>query len=81
MDDVAGQRDDRVQVAPGGHQQLQLHPGDDDDHVGHGRIDKTFLQQNITFDQPFYVCGPDEFTQHILAALQEFGCLSRYSCF
>lgn len=40
----------------------------------HGRIDKTFLQQNITnFDQPFYVCGPDEFTQHILAALQELG--------
>jgi ferredoxin-NADP reductase len=40
----------------------------------HGRIDKTFLHQNITnFNQPFYVCGPDAFTADILNALKESG--------
>jgi ferredoxin-NADP reductase len=40
----------------------------------HGRIDKTFLHQNITnFNQPFYVCGPDGFTADILNALKESG--------
>ena len=40
----------------------------------HGKVDKTFLEQNITnFDQPFYVCGPDAFTANILHALKELG--------
>jgi len=40
----------------------------------HGRIDKAFLQQHVThFDQPFYVCGPDAFTESILKALEELG--------
>ncbi|WP_153799631.1 FAD-binding oxidoreductase [Foetidibacter luteolus] len=40
----------------------------------HGRIDKSFLQQHISnFNQPFYVCGPDAFTQAILEALKELG--------
>lgn len=40
----------------------------------HGRIDKDFLQKHITdFDQPFYVCGPDAFTEAILNALEELG--------
>ena len=40
----------------------------------HGKIDKVFLEQNISnFDQPFYVCGPDAFTTHILETLKELG--------
>jgi ferredoxin-NADP reductase len=40
----------------------------------HGRIDETFLLQNITnFNQPFYVCGPDSFTADILTALTKLG--------
>lgn len=40
----------------------------------HGRIDKDFLLKHITnFDQPFYVCGPDTFTEAILEALQGLG--------
>jgi len=40
----------------------------------HGRIDKAFLQKHIAhFDQPFYVCGPDAFTESILKALEELG--------
>ena len=40
----------------------------------HGKIDKTFLEQNIVnFDQPFYVCGPDAFTAHILGTLKSLG--------
>jgi len=39
-----------------------------------GRIDKDFLQKHIAhFDQPFYVCGPDAFTESILQALEELG--------
>ncbi|MGI8950017.1 MAG: FAD-binding oxidoreductase [Chitinophagaceae bacterium] len=37
-----------------------------------GRIDKTFLENNISdFTQHFYVCGPDAFTKDILKALEE----------
>jgi ferredoxin-NADP reductase len=37
-------------------------------------IDKPFLQKEIKdFAQKFYVCGPDEFTKHILDALKELG--------
>jgi ferredoxin-NADP reductase len=40
----------------------------------HGKIDKDFLQKNIRdFKQPFYVCGPDAFTESILNALKELG--------
>lgn len=40
----------------------------------HGRIDKHFLESQITdFTQPFYVCGPDAFTASILDALKELG--------
>lgn len=40
----------------------------------HGRIDKQFLQSQISdFSQPFYVCGPDAFTASILEALEELG--------
>jgi len=40
----------------------------------HGRIDKAYLQQNISnFNQSFYVCGPDAFTAQILDALKELG--------
>ncbi len=38
------------------------------------RIDKKFLEKEIrNFNQQFYVCGPDEFTEHILHALKELG--------
>ena len=38
------------------------------------RIDKNYLQNNIVnFRQHFYVCGPDEFTKHILEALEQLG--------
>ena len=40
----------------------------------HGKIDKAYLQQNIrNFNQHFYVCGPDAFTESILNALKELG--------
>ena len=39
-----------------------------------GRIDKNFLQENISnFKQNFYVCGPDAFNAAILKALEELG--------
>ncbi len=39
-----------------------------------GRIDKSFLQQQIKdFNQHFYVCGPDAFNESILKALEESG--------
>ena len=38
------------------------------------RIDEDYLQHNISdFSQHFYVCGPDEFTKNILAALEQLG--------
>lgn len=38
------------------------------------RIDKTFLSTEIrNFNQQFYVCGPDEFTQLILDDLKSLG--------
>ncbi len=38
------------------------------------RIDKSFLKDNIKdFDQHFYVCGPSEFVEDILAALKDLG--------
>jgi len=38
------------------------------------KIDKSFLKDNIEdFDQHFYVCGPPEFVEDILAALKELG--------
>ncbi len=40
----------------------------------HGKIDKAYLQQNIqNFNQPFYVCGPDAFTESILNTLKQLG--------
>ncbi|WP_221391512.1 FAD-binding oxidoreductase [Dyadobacter sp. NIV53] len=40
----------------------------------YGRINKGFLQENITdFTRHFYVCGPDPFIASILDALQELG--------
>jgi len=39
-----------------------------------GHIDKNFLEKEIkNFNQQFYVCGPDEFTKHILDSLKESG--------
>lgn len=39
-----------------------------------GRIDKEYLKSTIKdFSKPFYVCGPDGFTKHILATLKELG--------
>lgn len=39
-----------------------------------GRIDKNYLQQNISnFSQHFYVCGPDPFNEAILKTLGELG--------
>ena len=39
-----------------------------------GRIDKNFLQKNISdFSQHFYVCGPDPFNEAILKSLGELG--------
>jgi ferredoxin-NADP reductase len=47
---------------------------EDSEAFHHGKIDKVFLQQNISnFNQPFYVCGPDTFTENILNALKELG--------
>jgi ferredoxin-NADP reductase len=38
------------------------------------KIDETYLQKNIVdFNQSFYVCGPDAFTQAILDVLQDLG--------
>jgi len=40
----------------------------------HGRIDKAFLKEHIkTFQQAFYICGPDDFTTSVLDALKELG--------
>jgi ferredoxin-NADP reductase len=39
-----------------------------------GRIDKDYLKKHISnFNQPFYVCGPKQFTKDILRALEELG--------
>ncbi len=40
----------------------------------HGRIDKPFLKNLIqNFDQPFYLCGPDNFADEIKGYLKELG--------
>jgi ferredoxin-NADP reductase len=40
----------------------------------YGRIDKDFLQKHISdFNQPFYLCGPDNFAEEIKAYLKELG--------
>ncbi|GGN07817.1 FAD/NAD-binding family oxidoreductase [Dyadobacter beijingensis] len=53
---------------------FNLISGENPEGYYHGRIDKDFLQNHITdFDQPFYVCGPDAFTESILKALEELG--------
>lgn len=53
---------------------FNLISGENAEGYYHGRIDKDFLQKHITnFDQPFYVCGPDAFTESILKALEELG--------
>ena len=40
----------------------------------YGRIDKSFLQKHIkNFDQPFYLCGPDNFAEDIKGYLEEIG--------
>ena len=31
------------------------------------------MQHVTNFSQPFYVCGPDEFTKNILEALEQLG--------
>jgi ferredoxin-NADP reductase len=42
--------------------------------VRHERIDKEYLKEIIKdFDQPFYLCGPEKFTEAIQAALIELG--------
>lgn len=38
------------------------------------RIDKNYLQEQLnSYDQPFYVCGPDDFVKDLSAALKELG--------
>jgi ferredoxin-NADP reductase len=40
----------------------------------HTRIDKSFLKQQITdFDQPFYICGPDEMVAELNGTLEDLG--------
>ncbi len=40
----------------------------------YGRIDKEFLEKNISdFNQPFYICGPDDFSEDIQRYLKELG--------
>ncbi|MEM1375801.1 MAG: FAD-binding oxidoreductase [Pseudomonadota bacterium] len=40
----------------------------------HGRIDKDFLAEKVPFfDQPFYVCGPDQMVKDVTAVLEELG--------
>jgi ferredoxin-NADP reductase len=40
----------------------------------HTRIDKTFLQHQLTdFKQPFYICGPDAMVRDLSDDLQELG--------
>jgi len=40
----------------------------------HGHVDKAFLQKHISnFNQPFYLCGPDNFAEDISACLKESG--------
>ena len=40
----------------------------------HGRIDKAFLKNVVqNFDQPFYLCGPDNFADDIKVHLKELG--------
>ncbi len=40
----------------------------------HGRIDKEFLKKHISdFNQPFYLCGPDNFAEDIKGNLKELG--------
>jgi ferredoxin-NADP reductase len=42
--------------------------------VRNKRIDKDYLKEVITnFDQHFYVCGPEKFTEGICASLAELG--------
>jgi hypothetical protein len=42
--------------------------------IHHGRINKQYLQESIKdFKQPFYICGPEPFTEAIAAALIELG--------
>ncbi|MFP8487567.1 FAD-binding oxidoreductase [Gracilimonas sp. Q87] len=46
-----------------------------DDHIFlDGFIDKEFLKSQIDdFDQPFYVCGPEEFNKSMMKYLKELG--------
>lgn len=46
-----------------------------DDHIFlDGVIDKAFLEEQVDdFDQPFYVCGPQEFNEAMLGYLKELG--------
>jgi len=40
----------------------------------HGRIDKHFLEEQISdFHQPFYICGPDEMVQELSQTLNALG--------
>lgn len=48
-----------------------------DPNLPTGRIDKQFLMNHIkNFNQPFYVCGPESFTNDILKSLAELGASS-----
>lgn len=45
-----------------------------DDLFLDGYIDKDFLKKQITdFEQPFYVCGPEEFNEAMMTYLKELG--------
>ncbi len=45
-----------------------------DSPLARGRIDRAFLEREVeSFDQPFYVCGPDRMVEEISATLKELG--------
>ncbi|WP_344981501.1 FAD-binding oxidoreductase [Compostibacter hankyongensis] len=44
------------------------------DGMDNRRIDETYLRENIaSFDQPFYVCGPDQMVEDVKQALHRLG--------
>jgi ferredoxin-NADP reductase len=48
----------------------------------HGRIDKKFLQDQLTdFLQPFYVCGPDDMVKELTDTLTALGATAEFVVF
>ena len=48
--------------------------GEESSPLNRGKIDKGFLQHHVeSFDQNFYVCGPDQMVDDIKATLKDLG--------